>query len=225
MPRRLLPAAVLVVLLAGLVSSGCSSKAAPQPSTPGATVAAWLAAVDAGDRSAIGSLVVDGAVAIVLAVENGLEPEQLAAHLDNGLPGDVTNGYWRSFSAEFADFAGRPLSTLVVGEAREFVAEGRRFAVVEVRAEDRGRIYTRDLAGEGEQPAWAVDLVATVAPGMISALRAYHDALPPDDAGRRVERAYAEIVVPSLWAVLGSGGADDDFTRQALDLIEEVVGG
>ncbi len=219
MSRRLRPVLVAVALLA----AACGGDTTPTTTgiqIPTQAVADWLDAVEALDMPTLSSVVVDGSLAVVMGIENDLPPEQIAALLDGGVPADVEEAYWRSFREEFAAFAGRPISTLAVGDAEEFEAEGVSYAAVEVVGTGGASsvvIVRRDPAS-----GWAVDPVATLAPGFIGPLRREFENLPGGEAGESVTAAYRAFVSPSLWAALGSGAFDDRFAREALSLIEEI---
>jgi hypothetical protein len=183
-------------------------------------VVAWFDAVDAADAITASGAVNAESLALILGIENDLDPEALAEYLDNGVPLDVQESYWSSFSAGFTEFSSRPISTLTVGESETFTSEGIEFASVPVRggAGNESVVITR-MTSDG---TWQVDLVASLGDGFTQLLTKEYGSLPNDEAGDRVRLSYTVVVVPSLWAAMTDGSFGDDFTRSALALIDEV---
>jgi hypothetical protein len=183
-------------------------------------VVAWFDAVDAADAITASGAVNAESLALILGIENDLDPEALAEYLDNGVPLDVQASYWSSFSAGFTEFSSRPISTLTVGESETFTSEGIEFASVPVRggAGNESVVITR-MTSDG---TWQVDLVASLGDGFTQLLTKEYGSLPNDEAGDRVRLSYTVVVVPSLWAAMTDGSFGDDFTRSALALIDEV---
>jgi len=190
------------------------------PQVPSEAVATWLDAVENLDVATLSSVVVPESLVLVLAMENAVSPEETALLLQNGLSDDLQEQYWRSFRDEFAGFAGRPISTLTVGDAKTFEAEGHTYAAVDVFG--TGNAGSVVIVRREDDGSWAVDPLATLAPGFVVSLRREFDAVPPTQAGEAIVAAYRTSVVPSLWAALGSGAFDDAFAREALALIEAV---
>ncbi len=219
MSRRVFPLLIAVALLAS-ACGGDTTATTTGVQVPTQAVADWLDAVEALDLPTLSTIVVDGSLALVMGIENDLPLDQLAALLDGGVPVDVEEAYWRSFRDEFAAFAGRPISTLTVGDADEFEAEGVTYAAVEVFG--TGGATSVVIVRRDPTSGWAVDPVATLAPGFIGPLRREFENLPGGTAGESVTAAYRAFVSPSLWAALGSGAFDDTFAREALSLIEEI---
>ncbi|HHC07845.1 MAG TPA: hypothetical protein ENK55_03920 [Actinobacteria bacterium] len=214
---------LVLSLSIAVAAAACTPGAETSPSgaaTPAEAVAEWAAAVDALEVERIDALVVEGSWIVIMAVENDLEPQVVSVLLDEGVPEDLATDYWRSFRDEFATFAGRPLSTLTVGEWKEYQAEGETFAAVDVFGESN--VPTTVLT-RGTEEGWRVDPVATLAPGLIRPLGRYFDGLSGEGA-EAVVAAYREYVAPSLWAALGSGRFDEAFAREALALIERIDG-
>ena len=207
-----------------LVGSACGS-AEPEPeapTVPSQAVVRWFSAVEDGDASAAGEVVVDGSLALVLALENKLTAAQTAELISSGVPANVARDYWHSFSEGFSDFAGRPIGTLTVGDYREFESEGQRFAAVAVRG---GTDTSSVVFARQEEEVWAVDLVATLGPGFVGPMQRDLETLPADEHGERIRVAYRDIVAPSLWAALAAGVFDDAFAREALSLLEDIDAG
>lgn len=215
---------VLLLSAITLVGSACGS-GEPEPAAPtvpSQAVVRWFSAVEDGDAAAAGAVVVDGSLALVLALENKLTPAQTAEMISSGVPANVATDYWHSFSEGFSDFAGRPIGTLTVGDYREFESEGRRFAAVTVRgsADTSSVVFARQ-----EDDVWAVDLVATLGPGFVGPMQRDLENLPADEHGERIRVAYRDVVAPSLWAALAAGVFDDAFSREALSLLESIDAG
>jgi hypothetical protein len=129
---------VLPLIALALLASACSGGADDAAAVPSEMVATWFDAVEAGDVDTARASVVDGSLAVVLAVENDLTAEQLAALVADGVPDEVAGAYWASFREGFSSFAGRPLSTLAVGDYDEFESEGEKYAAVAVTGSPPG---------------------------------------------------------------------------------------
>jgi hypothetical protein len=110
-----------------------------------------------------------------------------------------------------------------VGDHTEFASEGSTYAAVTVsgRSDAEAVVFTK-LEDDG---GWAVDLIATLGAGFLEVMQRTYDELPDTEDGQLVRDAYREVVAPSLWAALAAGAADDDFTRQALGLLEKIDAG
>lgn len=214
---------VLLAVIA-LVGAACGSDASePEaPRVPSEAVARWFSAVEDGDAAAAGAVVVDGSLALVLALENKLTPAQTAELIASGVPAGVATDYWHSFSEGFSDFAGRPIGTLTVGDYREFESEGQMFAAVTVRGSGDA---TSVVFARQESETWAVDLVATLGPGFVGPMQRDLEMLPADEDGERIRVAYRDVVAPSLWAALAASEFDDAFAREALSLLEDIDSG
>ena len=214
---------VLLAVIA-LVGAACGSDASePEaPRVPSEAVARWFSAVEDGDAAAAGAVVVDGSLALVLALENKLTPAQTAELIASGVPASVATDYWHSFSEGFSDFAGRPIGTLTVGDYREFESEGQMFAAVTVRGSGDA---TSVVFARQESETWAVDLVATLGPGFVGPMQRDLEMLPADEDGERIRVAYRDVVAPSLWAALAASEFDDAFAREALSLLEDIDSG
>lgn len=212
------PRSLLFFPIAAVFAGGCSLSGSVIDSPP-VVVGDWLVSVGGSEFDTASEKTFQPALAIVIAVENDLSTGQTAAFLTEGIPASVSAAYWSSFQEGFGAFAGYPLSALDVGGSEEIFTEGVRFAAVEVTdPEDGGGIiFTRD------DPARQIDLVATLASGFVDPLRRTYDLLPGTEEGDIVRVAYRDTVVPAMWAAISSGQYDDDFTRQALALIDAVA--
>ena len=213
----------LLLLILSVAVAACSS-ASDEPvgeENPERAVVAWFEAIDGGDTAAASSSVNAESLALILAIENDLEIEALAEYLDSGVPLGVQAPYWSSFSDGFSEFSSRPISTLTVGSAELFTAEGSEFASVPVSGGSGGRsVVIARMTPEG---TWQVDLVASLGDGFARLLSNEYDELPGNAAGDRVRLSYTTVVVPSMWAAMADGSFGDDFTRTALALIDEVA--
>ncbi len=211
--RSLAGAAALLVALAG----GCGDDApaptsAPPASvagepTPAAAAAAWFAAVGEGRAADASALLVDDQLALLLAIENGLDAVELHGLLQSEVPEEAQQQYWDTFATGFAEFAGDAIENLEPGAVDEFVVDGRRFASVRVGlAPGAGStgFMTADVGGR-----WRVDLLATLAPALGSQLRSLVTGLPPGPEGEAV----GEVLVgqiPSLRAATEQPVTDAD---------------
>ncbi len=220
----MLKKALPLLLLPAVVVVACSfaPTTAVGHENPERAVVAWFDAVDTGDAITASGAVNAESLALILSIENDLQPEVLADYLDNGVPLDVQASYWSSFSAGFTEFSSRPISTLTVGESETFTSEGVEFASVPVRGGAGNESVV--IARKTSDDTWQVDLVASLGDGFTQLLASEYDALPASEAGERIRRSYAVVVVPSLWAAMTDGTFGDDFTRAALALIESVGG-
>jgi len=211
-----------LLLVVSIVAAACSA-AEPVPTghdTPERAVVAWFEAVDAGDAEAASRAVHPKSLALILGIENALSLETTVAYLTDGVPIDVQDGYWRSFSEGFTDFSSRPISTLTVGQASLFTSEGEEFASIPISGGPAAdSIVITRMRQDG---SWEVDMVASLGDGFANLLLSAYNGLPEGEAGDIVRNAYAETVVPSLWAAMADGSFGEDFARSALALIDRV---
>lgn len=210
---------LLVAVPIAVAIVACSSAESRVIEPAPVVVEDWLASVDGSEFAAATDRTYEPAMAVVIAVENGLTAADTAAFLTEGIPGSVSAAYWSSFQEGFGAFAGYPLAELDVGTADEIFSEGVQFSAVAVTDPEAGRgmVFTRDALGR------RVDLVATLAPGFVDPLLRTYEALPAGADGDLVRTAYEETVVPAMWAAISSGQYDDEFTRRALALIDMVT--
>ncbi len=210
------------MLAASLLASACSSAEPPPPGhdTPERAVVAWFKAIDAGDTEGAAAAIEPRSLALILGIENALPTETTVSYLTEGVPIDLQVGYWKSFAEGFTDFASRPISTLTVGQATAFTSEGIEFASVPVSGGPASEsvVITR-MRSDG---TWEVDMVASLADGFANLLLSAYVDLPDGEAGDIVRDAYAETVVPSLWAAMADGSFGEDFARSALAVIDRV---
>lgn len=218
LPRMRRIGSLLVGLV--LVVAACGDGAEDTIAVPSEVVAEWFEAVESGDAEKSADLVVDDSLALVLGVENQLSSEELATIVSDGVPPSVSSAYWNSFRDGFSSFAGRPLSTLAVGDYNEFEAEGAKYAAVAVTGTSGAStvVFTRFV----DDGTWEVDLVATLGSGFVGHLREAHATIPTGDEGSAVRGAYREVVGPAMWAAMTAGEFGDDFARQALALVEAI---
>lgn len=209
-----------VMLVLALLTAGCGSSGDDTEASPPSVVAGWAEAVEVRDFDAATASVFEPSLVIVMAAENSLPAPDVAMMLKGGVTPAAAAAYWSSFREGFGAFAGRPISTLNVGSSNEFEAGGMPWALVavSVQEESSAPTFTRDADG------WAVDLVATLAPGFVEPLGTYLTSLPDDDDGATIRDAYEAVVVPAMWAAIDAGGHGDDFARRALALIEASGG-
>lgn len=218
-----MPLRITIGLLACVVAvSACSGSGGDEQSasTPESAVVAWIDAVDSGDAIGASAAIHPESLAIILGIENGISSEDMADYLSQGVPLTVQQSYWESFSDGFTEFAEKPISSLAVGQAEEFVSEGETFASVPVTSGPTSNsvvIVRKRLDG-----TWEVDMVASLGDGFSKLLLDRYEQLGADESSGRIRLAYAEVVEPSLWAAIADGSFGDAFTRTALTLIDRI---
>lgn len=209
-----------IVMMLALAAAGCGASGNDSESSPAAVVAGWAEAVEERDFDAATDAVFEPSLVIVLAAENSLPAVDTAAMLNDGITPAAAAAYWSSFRDGFDAFAGRPISTLNVGASSEIEAGGEQWAKVPVSVQETATAPTFTREADG----WAVDMVATLAPGFVEPLLNYYLALPNDEDGATIRDAYAVVVVPAMWVAIEAGEHDDAFARRALALIEASGG-
>ncbi len=217
----MLKKALRLVLIAVAVAACSAAPSEPDGhENPERAVVAWFEAIDSGDAAGASSATHAETLALILGIENGLDVETIAVYLDDGVPLELQATYWSSFADGFVEFASKPISTLTVGESERFLSEGLEFASVPVSGGvGTGSVVIARMRDDG---SWEVDLVASLADGFAQLLASEHDQLPSTEEGDRVRLAYADTVVPSLWAAMTDGSFGDDFARTALAIIDSV---
>lgn len=213
--------ALPLVLIAVAVAACSAAPSEPDGhENPERAVVAWFEAIDNGDAVGASGATHAETLALILGIENGLDVGTVAAYLEDGVPLEVQATYWSSFADGFVEFASKPISTLTVGESERFMSEGLEFASVPVSGGlGSGSMVIARMRGDG---LWEVDLVASLGDGFVQLLAGQFDDLPETEDGDRVRLAYADTVVPSLWAAMTDGSFGDDFTRTALAIIDSV---
>ena len=214
---------IVGALVLAAVAAACSSTPAPDEalSTPEGAVVTWFEAIDSGDVDAASHAIHPESLALILAIENDIPIEELAEHLSNGVPLDLQSSYWNSFSLGFTDFAAKPISTLLVGQADRFVSEGEDFASVPISAgPGSDSVVIARMRVDG---TWEVDMVASLGDGFSKLLLERYDELGSDEAAARIRLAYVEVVAPSMWAAMADGSYGDSFTRTALTILDRIA--
>jgi hypothetical protein len=216
MMKRVL--AVLVVT--AVVTAGCGAAEDDLEASPAAVVAGWAEAVEMREFDAATDSVFEPSLVIILAAENSLPAADTAGMLNDGITPAAAAAYWSSFRDGFDAFAGRPISALNVGDSSEVEAGGEMWAKVPVSVQETASApaFTRSEDG------WAVDMVATLAPGFVEPLLSYLQSAPDNEDGAVIRDAYTSVVVPAMWAAIEAGDHDDEFARRALVLIEASGG-
>ena len=209
-----------ILTMLALVATGCGASGDDPESSPAAVVAGWAEAVEVRDFDAATDAVFEPSLVIILAAENNLPSAETAAMLNDGITPAAAAAYWSSFRDGFDAFAGRPISTLSVGASSEIEAGGESWARVPVSVQESASASSFTRASDG----WAVDMVATLAPGFVEPLLNYYRSLPDDDDGATIREAYTTVVVPAMWVAIEAGGHDDEFARRAIALIEASGG-
>ncbi len=210
----------LIALVVGLTACSGSSADEDAPSTPEGAVVAWIDAVDSGDTLTASAAIHPESLAIILGIENGISSELMADYLSHGVPLELQSSYWSSFSDGFTEFADKPISSLTVGEAEEFVSEGETFASVPVTSGPAADSVV--IARRRPNGTWEVDMVASFGDGFSKLLLDRYEQLGAGEAATRIRIAYREVVEPSLWAAIADGSFGDAFTRTALTLIDRI---
>lgn len=187
---------------------------------PERAVVSWFESIDDGDASGASASVHDGSLALILAIENDLDAATTSTYLVEGIPDDVEQAYWESFAVGFTEFAARPISTLTVGQSEVFTAEGTTYARVPISGgpATESMVFTR----QADNGSWEVDVVATLADGFSSLLADLYERLGSDDDAAVIRSAYADVVMPAMWAAMADGTFGDDFNRVALTLVGEI---
>lgn len=217
-----MPMKLFWILPLAIAMAACSGSSTTHHGhdTAESAVVAWFEAVDGSDAASASRAINDESLAILLGIENDVAAEDMARYLDDGVPLDVQAAYWASFSAGFSEFASRPISTLSVGKAELFTSADIEFASVPVGGGAAGSsVVIARMAPDG---TWQVDLVASLGDGFVKLLTTEYVSLPAGSAGDSVRAAYADVVVPSLWAAMADRSFGDDFNRAALALIEMI---
>lgn len=215
---RIVPFVALCAVV--LAACGGDSGDSSGHENPERAVVSWFESIDGGDAAAATASVHDGSLALILAIENDLDTATTAAYLVDGIPIDVEQSYWDSFADGFTEFASRPVSSLTVGQSEVFTAEGTTYARVPISSGPASDsvVFTR----QGEDGSWEVDVVATLADGFGSLLADLYDRLGVGDDADTIRDAYADVVVPAMWAAMADGAFGDDFNRVALTLVGEI---
>lgn len=211
---------VSVLIMAAVAATGCGASGVDPEASPAAVVAGWADAVELREFDVATDAVFEPSLVIVLAAENSLPASDTAGMLNDGITPAAAAAYWSSFRDGFDAFAGRPISTLNVGASSEIEAGGEMWAKVPVSVQEAASApaFTRDADG------WAVDMVATLAPGFVEPLLDYLRSAPDDEDGATIRDAYTTVVVPAMWAAIEAGDHGDEFARRALVLIEASGG-
>ncbi len=214
---------VLLCVIA-CVAASCSS-GEPELTgyeNPERAVVSWFEAIDAGDTAQATRAVDEDTLAIILSIENDLDDATTARFLTEGIPLGTQASYWASFADGFNEFASRTISTITVGEAKEFEAEGMTFARVPISGGPSAQsvVYARMR----EDGTWQVDMIATLADGFASLLSSNFGRLSNTEDGAVIAGAYTTVVAPGLWAAVSDGQFGDDFNRVALALLGDIEG-
>lgn len=208
---------VAITIMALTACSGEASTATTVSiaSTPTAVVKAWVAAVEAGDIARLDELVEPVGLTLVAGIENALEPAELAALLNAGLPADLAAQYWASFRDEFRNFAGVALGDLrTAGEAELHGA----VVAVELVGDDGST--TVMVRTDGDQPQ--IDMAATLAGPLSRRFGSYLTSILGTEEGPTIGAAYRTAVVPALEAVAAQAGDDAELEFQ-LEYIKQVL--
>jgi hypothetical protein len=225
--RRRAASGLAGCLVAAATLSSCGNGASTSTTTslvpanfPTAAVRVWLEAVDAGDLTEIDRVVDRRTTAVVVALENGFDAEQLAAAATGGLGDDLASQYWRSFRDSFEDFHPGGLQSIEVGEFEEAESDGADFAFVDITGtEGATRVVTR-LASNGQ---WQVDLVGTLAEALGLQFAALPDLDGSDEAREVLYDVISGSVLPPLDLVASQPGSAIE-VEEAADSLRAAVG-
>jgi hypothetical protein len=192
---------ILWVALA-VVAASCGGES-PDPTTtevpeagPRQVVAGWVGAVMSGDAERLADLVEPEGVIVLAAVENGLSEEATAALLDEGMPPELVDEYWRSFRNGFTEFAGVALQSLEVGGYEEFGLGDIAFASVVVASGDA----VTSVMTSRRADRWQLDLMGSFGPAFAAQLRRSLMGLSDSADAERIRQAYRDAVIPGLLA-------------------------
>ena len=152
--------AVLVVV--SLALAGCSgeeqaaSTTVPLPG-PRAVVSDLVKALEREDWEATRSLVDDGQLALLAAVESE-DVSEAEEMVEAGPPPGVRAAFWSSFIESLNTFSGRELAKGEIGDPERFRVGSVRFSAVPFRF---GRRISHDWVLRQGPDGWKVDLLAT----------------------------------------------------------------
>lgn len=188
---------VLAVLL--LAAGACAT--APEPESTTTTTLGGAAspedalndlfdAIVEGSYQETALLTFDDQLALMVSLE-GFELTETVSMLRDGLPDEVRDNFWESFSAGFPAFVEEELTGVIVGGGEEFSVEGQSFATVGVAL--------RESSGSGDwiarrdaQGRWRLDLFATFGPSFATPFRDWLAALGPGPDGDLARAAMAD---------------------------------
>lgn len=213
----------IVLIAAAILVSSCGDEPAVTTSLveanfPSAAVRVWLDAVGTGDRDEIHRVVEPSGEAVIVALENGFDADQLATAATAGLPPDLARQYWASFRSTFEEFRAAELSSLVVMDF-ELVEDGdAEFAFVEVEGPDGSGAVMARRAPSGQ---WQVDLVGTLAPALGSRLNDVAELAGSPEAVAKVDDIIRTVVVPAL--EVAARESSDRTLRSVLDRLRDAV--
>ena len=167
---------VLAMML--VAAAACTAPAEPESTTtttlggaasPEGALTALFDALAAGNYQDTALVTFDDQLALMISLE-GYDSADTAFMLSDGLPEQVRDNFWKSFSAGFPVFAEEDLAGVLIGGGEEFSVEGKGFATVAValrQSEGSGDwIARRDAQGR-----WRLDLFATFGPSFAAPFR------------------------------------------------------
>ncbi len=187
----------LVALLLIILAPACVSEPPLSTTTtteggaaaPEAALTGLVEHLAAGDYPATSLLIFDDQLALLVSLE-GSDAAQTEQMLELGVPAQVRENFWSSFTENFPVFADEELTEMRIGRTERFSVEGRDFATVGVTLETS--------SGEGEwitrrdaQSRWRVDLFATFGSSFARPFREWMSELGEDDQAERVRAALA----------------------------------
>lgn len=143
-------------------------------------MAYWVDTLAIGAYEEADLVVGESQVVLLIAVES-YSPEIYHQLADEGVDSEMSRNFWASFVGGFEAFTGAAITDVVVGEERQFVAEGRNFAEVDLIS-SRGDATVIAMQDEGR---WFVDVLATFGPSFSSLFNLWVERLPADATAPR----------------------------------------
>jgi hypothetical protein len=135
-------------------------------------------------------LTFDDQLALLVSLE-GYAVGDTAATLSRGLPDQVRENFWESFSTGFPAFAEEDLAGVLIGGGEEFSVEGKGFATVAValrQSEGSGDWIAR----RDEQGRWRLELLATFGPSFATPFRDWLAGLGSSSDAEMAREALAD---------------------------------
>ena len=188
---------LLVILL--LVVGACTVAPEPESTTtttlggaasPAEALNGLFDAIVGGNYQDTALFTFDDQLALMVSLE-GFELTETVSMLRDGLPDEVRDNFWKSFSAGFPAFVEEELTGVIIGGGQEFSVEGAGFATVGVAL--RQSAGSADwIARRDTQGRWRLDLFATFGPSFASPFRDWLAALDDGPDGDVARSALAD---------------------------------
>jgi hypothetical protein len=196
---------MLATVLAACGGPPASTTTVLDVEAPPVVVREWLAGLAAADYGAVTERVEPRGAALLVGLENGYTIEQIASLMQTGWSDALSASYWASFGADFGAFSEVALADLSVGAGDDIDVGEVRYAAVAVSAGDATSFVVARADGDG---GWLVDLVATIGPVFVTAMRDTAAMLGDDLSSEVVRATFDEIVIPALTAAASANPQD-----------------